>query len=207
MRITGIEQQKKNTKRYNIYIDGEYRCSVEDDILQELNLSKDMELNELEFNHTLEIIQYKGALRAALYMLARASKTEMEIEKRLSDRRYDPKAIKKVLEYLKEIGYINDESYAESFIRSTKDVTGTSRRSIYQKLAAKGVDKEIIQQELDKAEIDDYASALSAAKKKISSLKGSSREKKLKLLNYLYRKGFGIDACKRAAEELVREED
>jgi len=131
----------------------------------------------------------------------------MEIEKRLSDRRYDPKAIKKVLEYLKEIGYINDESYAESFIRSTKDVTGTSRRSIYQKLAAKGVDKEIIQQELDKAEIDDYASALSAAKKKISSLKGSSREKKLRLLNYLYRKGFGIDACKRAAEELVREED
>ena len=207
MRITGIEQQKKNTKRYNIYIDGEYKCTVEDNILQELNLSKGMELNETEFNHTLEIIQYKGALRAALYMLARASKTEMEIEKRLSDRRYDPKAIKKVLEYLKEIGYINDESYAESFIRSTKDVTGTSRRTIYQKLAAKGVDKEIIQQELDKAEIDDYASALSAAKKKISSLKGSSREKKLKLLNYLYRKGFGIDACKRAAEELVREED
>ena len=207
MRITGIEQQKKNTKRYNIYIDGEYRCSVEDDILQELNLSKDMELNELEFNHTLEIIQYKGALRAALYMLARAPKTEMEIEKSLSDKQHDPKAIKKVLEYLKEIGYINDESYTESYIRSIKDTAGTSRRSIYQKLAAKGVDKEIIQQEIDKAEIDDYASALSAAKKKIASLKGSRREKKLKLLNYLYRKGFGIDACKRAAEELVREED
>lgn len=207
MRITGIEQQKKNTKRYNIYIDGEYRCSVEDDILQELNLSKDMELNELEFNHTLEIIQYKGALRAALYMLARAPKTEMEIEKSLSDKQHDPKAIKKVLEYLKEIGYINDESYTESYIRSIKDTAGTSRRSIYQKLAAKGVDKEIIQQELDKAEIDDYASALSAAKKKIASLKGSRREKKLKLLNYLYRKGFGIDACKRAAEELLQEED
>ncbi|MBP7073088.1 MAG: RecX family transcriptional regulator [Clostridia bacterium] len=207
MRITGIEQQKKNTKRYNIYIDGEYRCSVEDDILQELNLSKDMELNELEFNHTLEIIQYKGALRAALYMLARAPKTEMEIEKSLSDKQHDPKAIKKVLEYLKEIGYINDESYTESYIRSIKDTAGTSRRSIYQKLAAKGVDKEIIQQEIDKAEIDDYASALSAAKKKIASLKGSRREKKLKLLNYLYRKGFGIDACKRAAEELLQEED
>lgn len=207
MRITGIEQQKKNTKRYNIYIDGEYRCSVEDDILQELNLSKDMELNEIEFNNTLETIQYKGALRAALYMLARAPKTEMEIEKRLSDKQHAPKAIKKVLEYLKEIGYINDESYTESYIRSIKDTAGTSRRSIYQKLAAKGVDKEIIQQELDKAEIDDYASAMSAAKKKIASLKGSRREKKLKLLNYLYRKGFGIDACKRAAEELVQEEE
>ena len=207
MRITGIEQQKKNTKRYNIYIDGEYRCSVEDDILQELNLSEGMELNEIEFNNTLEIIQYKGALRVALFMLARAPKTEMEIEKSLSDKQHDPKAIKKVLEYLKEIGYIKDESYTESYIRSIKDTAGTSRRSIYQKLAAKGVDKEIIQQEIDKAEIDDYASALSAAKKKIASLKGSRREKKLKLLNYLYRKGFGIDACKRAAEELLQEED
>jgi len=207
MRITGIEQQKKNTKRYNIYIDGEYRCSVENDILQELNLSEDMELNEIEFNNTLETIQYKGALRAALYMLARAPKTEMEIEKGLSDKQHAAKAIKKVLEYLKEIGYINDESYTESYIRSIKDTAGTSRRSIYQKLAAKGVDKEIIQQELDKAEIDDYASALSAAKKKIASLKGIRREKKLKLLNYLYRKGFGIDACKRAAEELLQEED
>ena len=207
MRITGIEQQKKNTKRYNIYIDGEYRCSVENDILQELNLSEDMELNEIEFNNTLETIQYKGALRAALYMLARAPKTEMEIEKGLSDKQHAAKAIKKVLEYLKEIGYINDESYTESYIRSIKDTAGTSRRSIYQKLAAKGVDKEIIQQEIDKAEIDDYASALSAAKKKIASLKGIRREKKLKLLNYLYRKGFGIDACKRAAEELLQEED
>ncbi|HQQ45375.1 MAG TPA: regulatory protein RecX, partial [Bacillota bacterium] len=110
MRITGIEQQKKNTKRYNIYIDGEYKCTIEDNILQELNLSKGMELNEIEFNNTLEIIQYKGALRAALFMLARAPKTEMEIEKGLSDKQHAPKAIKKVLEYLKEIGYINDES-------------------------------------------------------------------------------------------------
>jgi len=207
MRITGIEQQKKNTKRYNIYIDGEYKCTVEDNILQELNLSKGMELNEIEFNNTLEIIQYKGALRAALYMLARAPKTEMEIEKGLSDKQHAPKAIKKVLEYLKEIGYINDESYAESYIRSIKATTGTSRRSIYQKLAAKGIDKEIIQQMLNKAEIDDYASAISAAKKKAASLKGNRREKKLKLLNYLYRKGFGIDDCKRAAEDILQEED
>lgn len=207
MRITKIEQQKKNIKRYNVYIDGEYRCSVENDILHELGLSEEMELNELEFNKTMEIIQYKGALRAALYILARAPKTELEIEKRLIDKQHAPRAIKQAIIYLKEIGYINDESYAESYIRSIKDVTGISRRSIYQKLANKGIDKEIIQQKLDESDIDDYASAIKAAKKKVLTLKGNSREKKSKLLNFLYRKGFGIDVCKRTAEALDLEED
>lgn len=207
MRITKIEQQIKNIKRYNIYIDGEYRFSVDGDILQELCLSEGMELNEAEFNKTLEIIQYKGALRAALYMLARASKTEKEIERRLCDKQHDSKAIKKVLKYLKEIGYVNDEGYAESFIRAVKDTTGISRRVIYQKLISKGIDKEIINQKLDEADIDDYESAAIAARKKAPQLKGSSKEKKIKLLNFLYRKGFGIDACKKAAEELGFDDD
>ncbi|MDD3704446.1 MAG: RecX family transcriptional regulator [Clostridiaceae bacterium] len=207
MRITGIEQQKKNIKRYNIYIDGEYRCSVDSDILQELGLSEEMELDETEFNKTMEIIQYKGALRAALYILARTPKTESDIEKRLIEKQHPSKAIQQVMEYLKEIGYINDESYVESYIRSIKDITGTSRRSILQKLVNKGVDKEIIQQKLDEADIDDYESAIKAAKKKVSNLKGSRKEKKLKLLSYLYRKGFEIDACKRAAETLDLEGD
>lgn len=207
MKITKIEQQKKNFKRYNVYIDGEYRCSVENDIIQELGLSEEMELNELEFNKTMEIIQYKGALRAALYILARVAKTESEIENRLVEKQYAPKAIKQAMIYLKEIGYINDESYAESYIRSIKDVTGISRRSIYQRLVNKGIDKEIIQQKLEESDFDDYVSAIKAAKKKALTLKGNSREKKSKLLNFLYRKGFGIDVCNRAAEALDLEED
>ncbi|MGI6586887.1 MAG: hypothetical protein GX301_04345 [Gracilibacteraceae bacterium] len=207
MRITKIEQQIKNIKRYNIYIDGEYRFSVESDILQELCLSEGMELNETEFNKTLETIQYKGALRAALYMLARASKTEKEIERRLCEKQHDSKAIKRAVQYLKKIGYINDESYAESYIRAIKGTTGASRRSIYQKLFSKGIDKEIIKQKLDEAEMDDYESAAIAARKKAPYLKGSSREKRIKLLNFLYRKGFGIDACIKAAEELGFDED
>jgi regulatory protein len=202
MKITGIEEQKKNNKRCSIYIDGEYLCSAERDLVEELGLSEGMELSEEEFNRTLERIQYKGALRAALYMLARTSKTEMELEKRLNDKQHPPKAIKQALEYLKELGYINDEEYTEGYIRNTRDTTGTSRRSIYCKLAAKGVDKEIIQQKLDEAEIDDFSSALKAARKKAVGLSGSDIEKKAKLLNFLYRKGFGIEVCRKVIEEL-----
>lgn len=207
MRITQIEEQKKNKKRCSIYIDGEYYCSVDKEILEELSLREGMELNSDEFNQKLEIIQYKSALRTALYMLMRSSKTENELRKRLKEKQHSEKAIDSVLEYLKEIGYVNDESYTESFIKSTREVAGTSKRSLYYKLAGKGVDSEIIQQKLEESEIDDYTSALKAAQKKAAGLKGDKREKASKLLSFLYRKGFGMEVCKKVLEELELEED
>jgi regulatory protein len=206
MKITKIEVQRKNDKRCSIYIDGEYHSSIDRDIQEELKLCEGMELNEDEFNQKLEIIQYKSALRAALYIVARASKTENEIKKRLKEKQHPEKAINLAVEYLREVGYINDESYTESFIRSSKDVTGTSKRSLYYKLANKGVDSEVIQQKLDEAEIDDYASAMKAAQKKVASIRGDKRERASKLLSFLYRKGYGVDVCRKIIDALDLEE-
>ncbi len=206
MRITAIEEQKKNNKRCNIYIDGEYYCSVDKEILEELNFSKGMELNQEEFNRKLEIIEYKSALRTALYMLIRSSKTENELKKKLKEKKHSENAINAVLQYLKEIGYINDESYTESYIKNARESAGTSRRSLYYKLAGKGVDSEVIQQKLEEAEIDDFASAMKAAEKKAVGLKGDKRQKAAKLLNFLYRKGFGMEVCRKVIEELDLDE-
>ena len=206
MIITKIEEQKKNNKRFNLYIDGEYHSSIDKDILYELSFCEGMELNPDEFNQKLEIIQYKSALRAALYILARSSKTENEIKKKLKEKQHPEKAIRQVLEYLRGIGYVNDESYTESFIRSMGDTVGTSSRTLYYKLASKGVDSEIIQNKLEEAEINDYASALKAAQKKAAGLKGDKREMTSKLLNFLYRKGFTMEVCRKVLAELDLEE-
>lgn len=202
MKITGVEEQKKNSRRCNIYIDSEYYCSADRDILAELNISEGMEFDEDKFGEILETLQYKSALRSALYMLARASKTEKEIKKKLQEKKYPDSAITKTLDYLKKINYINDKHYAESFIRSMRDVSGISSRIIYRKLFLKGIDADIIQKALDEADINDYESAIKAARKKTVSLKGESSEKKSKLLNFLYRKGFDIDICRKAVEEV-----
>jgi regulatory protein len=207
MRITGIEEQKKNNKRCSIYIDGEYYCSVDKEILEELNFHVGMDLNPDEFNQKMETIDYKSALRTALYMLMRSSKTENELRKRLKEKQHSEKAINAVLEYLKEIGYVNDESYAESYIKNAKETAGTSKRSLYYKLTGKGVDIEVIQQKLEEAEIDDFASAMKAAEKKAEGLKGDKRQKSAKLLNFLYRKGYGMEVCRKVIEELELDEN
>lgn len=207
MRITKIEEQKRNKKKYNMYIDGEYHSSIDKEILDEMKFIEGMELNEDDFNQKLEIIQYKSALRSAFYILARSSKTENELKKKLKEKQYPEKAINQVLDYLIAIGYVNDKSYAESFIGIMKNTAGTSSRSLYYKLASKGVDIEVIQQKLEEAEIDDYSAALKAAQKKLSGLKGDKKEKTSKLIGYLYRKGFGMEVCRKIMEELDLEDD
>jgi regulatory protein len=204
--ITKIEEQKKNKDRCNIYIDGKYHSSIDKEILEELNFREGMELNMDEFDQKMEIIQYKSALRAALNILARSAKTKNEIKKSLTIKGHSDAAISSVLEYLSEIGYIDDESYAESYVRSNRDNSGTSKKSIYYKLASKGVDSEVIRLKLEEAEIDDYSSALKAANKKLRGLKGDKRERAAKLLNFLYRKGFSMEVCRRVIDKLELED-
>jgi SOS response regulatory protein OraA/RecX len=83
----------------------------------------------------------------------------------------------------------------------------TSRRSLFYKLAGKGIDKAVIEQKLDEAEIDDFASAVNAAEKKLGSLKGAKKEKTAKLFSFLYRKGFDIELCRRVMDKLDLEEE
>lgn len=207
MRITKIEEQNKNKSKYNLYLDGEFYSSIDKEILEEMSFFEGMELRENELEEKMEIIQYKSALRTSFHILARASKTELELRRKLKEKRYTEKTISQVLDYLRSIGYIDDSSYAESFIGSMKSGNGTSSRSLYYKLAGKGIDSEVIEQKLQDAEIDDYASALNAAQKKLPALKGDKREKTSKLLGFLFRKGFGADVCRRVIEELQLEEE
>lgn len=207
MVITKIKEQNNNKKRCSIYVDGEYCCSADKDILLEVKLSEGMVLSQNAFNEKMGEINYKSALKAALSMLARSSRTENELVKKLREKDFPETAIQEVVKYLETIGYINDEAYAENLIKSTKDISGSSRKRLYYKLARKGISNEIIKQKLEEAGIDEYDSALRAAAKKASVLKGSVREKRAKLYNFLFRKGFSVEVCSKVLSELKLEED
>jgi len=204
--ITKIEEQKKNKKRCSIYVDDEYYCSVDREILKEVNLSEGI-ISENEFARKMDIINYKTALKAALTMLVRAPRTEKELSLKLRQKGLPDSAIQKAVEYLKGTGYINDEAYAESVIRSSKDIKGCSSNSLYSKLSQKGIDSETIRKKINEADFDEYSSALKAAQKKLQSLKGSSKDKAAKLMSFLFRKGFGMDTCKKVLDSLELQDD
>jgi regulatory protein len=203
MKITAITPQKRNKSFYNIHIDNEYFCSLDDETIYYMKLKEGMEVDSELLMRASEESTYKKALSYALNLLAKYYKTKRELAKKLKEKEYNEDTIKAVLDKLSELGYLNDEQYVEAFIRSKQDTSqGLNKRTLYNKLIQKGVDKDIIQQSLENSDIDEYQNALEAAEKKLRSLKGEKREKKAKLYSFLYNKGFSYEICSKVINNI-----
>lgn len=196
MRITAITPQKRNKDFYNIFIDEEFFCSLDNESIYNMKLKEGTEVDTELLAEASSQSTYKKALNYSLNLLAKYYKTEKELTKKLQEKEYNLETIAAVINKLIELGYLNDEMYVEAYIRSKENTNATiNKKTIYNKLLMKGIDKELIQKSLENAEIDEYDVALKAAEKKLRTLKGSPREKKAKLYSYLYGKGFEYETC------------
>lgn len=61
-----------------------------------------------------------------------------------------------VIEYLKELGYINDDDYVDAYIRQCMRLLDYSTYEIRQKLLQKGINKYIIDDKVGTLEESDY---------------------------------------------------
>ena len=203
MKITAITPQKRNKSFYNIHIDHEYFCSLDDETIHHMKLEEGLEVNADILMKASKESAYKKALNYALNILAKSYKTKSELSKKLKEMEYKEDTIKDVISRITELGYLNDEQYVEAFIRSKQDTSqGLNKKTLYNKLIQKGVDKELIKQNLENSEIDEYQNALQVAAKKLQNLKGSKKEKKAKLYAFLIYKGFDYEICSKVLNNI-----
>jgi regulatory protein len=80
-----------------------------------------------------------SALDAGLRLLARRAHSRVELLLKLTRRGYDSAAIMAALRRLEELGYLDDQSFARSFVRRRGSVRGP--RALSAELAARGVDR------------------------------------------------------------------
>ncbi len=143
--ITGIERQKNNSERYNIYLDNQYEFSCHLEIVKKLKLKeglklKDEKLKELIFENNL-----KEAFHQALSHLSYRQRTEQEMIIYLQKKGYDENVIKDTLIKLENYQFIDDEKYTQSYVgyKGKTQLKGSQR--IRQELKHRGIDKEIIE--------------------------------------------------------------
>ena len=203
MVITSITPQKRNKLFYNIHIDHEYFCSLDDETIYYMRLKEGMEVDTELLMQASKKSAYKKALNYSLNILAKSSKTEQEIIKKLTEKEYNEDTIQAVIAKINELGYINDKQYIENYIRSKTDTSqGLNKRTLQNKLIQKGVDKELIKESLENSNIDEYQNATLVAEKKLRSLKGSEQEKKTKLYAFLIYKGFDYEVCSKVINNI-----
>ena len=204
VKITKVEIQKKNKKRYSLYFNEEYAFGVEEETLIKFGLFKGTELTNEEIKKIQKEDEKNRAVGLAIRFLARQLRTEKEVRQKLLKEEIGEETIVQVIERLKEMGYLNDGFYAEAFTNTTKAVSRKGPKVVAMELKKKGVESEKIDAALDDYSLEEQVSnALEIAQKYINRQNAVSEKiAKQKVHVFLMQKGYGSEVIQLVMQEL-----
>lgn len=136
--------------------------------------------------------QFAKAYGWGVDYLAEAPRTAHQIKDRLMSRGAPEEVAEAVVDRLAELGYVNDEQFAESWVRSRQRSRGLAKGAIKRELITKGIDKETADAAVeDVADEDEYERAKTLALKKVKSMRGLDKQVATRrLVGMLGRKGY-----------------
>lgn len=202
-RITKIQVQKKNTNRLSIFIDNRFSFGVYKKTWIKFNLSKGDLLDEKLREEILVADEYMNCINKAYSLLTYKDRTENELRDKLKAKEFRYQTITKVLEKLKEQGYIDDEDYTKRYIATYRHKMG--KYKLKYKLKNKGVGEDIIERQLNKySDTYDYEQAYVLAEKRNAKYKDISYQKRYqRIAGYLQRRGYSYSIIKSILEEVL----
>ncbi|MGH7142466.1 MAG: regulatory protein RecX [Candidatus Saccharimonadales bacterium] len=199
MKITSIAQQLKQKDRYSIFVDGKYVFSLSESALLESKLAVKQELDQAELKGwRLRSAEDKITSDALRYVALRL-RSSWEMEFYLKRKSASPSLIAQILSKLTNIGLLNDETFARSWINNRRLLRPTSKRKLQQELRSKHISAEIIEQAL----AADESNELDVLQQLITRMhrQPKYRADNLKLMQYLSRQGFDYGDIKSAMKE------
>lgn len=138
---------------------------------------------------------YQAAIRA----LMRRAYSIWEMRKYLEERAEEKPAVRRVLDRLKQKGYLDDARFAAQFARYHADTRRQGRFRIARELRTRGVPDRHIEAALDAAfaEADEAALVRARIARRLRSLRGPMDRKRLaSLYRSLLRAGFSADVIR-----------
>jgi regulatory protein len=214
MKITSLSAQQKNPNRVNVMVDGKYRFSLEISQVGDLGIKVGKEFDEAEIiametegqfgkvyalalEYCLMRPHSSREMRDYLYRKTRATKYRSRRTGEVKDRPgVSTEITARVFERLLDRGYIDDEKFTKYWIENRNLTKGASKRKLQSELAAKGIERSVIEKYLSQSERSD-ADEL----QKIIPKKRAKYLDEQKLMNYLARQGFAFDDIKSAISE------
>ncbi len=126
-------------------------------------------------------------------------RTEREIKQKFSSE--NALELEKVIEYLKEVGYINDEEYIERSIQEFINLKNLSVKELGYKLLSKGIKKDDLENYISnhKEKLAKYE--LNSAKNIITKKQRQMEESEIR--NILRKKGYVEEIIKLAFDEII----
>lgn len=143
-----ITAKRGRADKIHIYIDGEYRLTVDEIFWFSCGLVSGDEINEEELTAFEEAAGSRRAFNSALNSLDYRDHSKKEIRAKLL-RKHDADYVEEAIEKLIELDLINDERYAENYARELFEHKKFGRMRIISELRAKGISSDIANAAVD----------------------------------------------------------
>ncbi|PKO07409.1 MAG: hypothetical protein CVU41_01555 [Chloroflexi bacterium HGW-Chloroflexi-3] len=186
--ITALTIQKKNPKRVNIILDGEFSFGMYVINAGHLKVGQTISLEMID--SLKKVDQIENCFQKALKYISYKPRTKSEVVKKLNEMHVEEDIISNVMYTLVEKGYVNDFQYAKNWVENRSIYKPRSKKLITWELKNKQISEEIIS-EVTGEMIPEEKLAILAAEKYARRLSGYEKEVFFRRLSgYLIRRGF-----------------
>lgn len=192
---------------FQIYIDEEPACKIDDETVYREKLKEGMELSQELFEKLFERSAFVTVRKDCTRLLSRKSYTKKELRRKLKEKGHSDSAIDKAFVLLEENGLLDDMEYAKNYIRESVECKKLGRYKIAYQLKLKGISDEIIQQLMEEEMPPEEDHVREWVEKFAFGVARDDRKQLDKIRRRLYGKGFSIDRINAAIEEYFAEHE
>ncbi len=201
MIVTDISELDK--KRSKIYIDNEFAFVLYKGELRDFGIGQGADLTTEHYDEIINVLLPKRATKRAMNLLQKKDYTEHKLREKLREGLYPEASVDAAIEYVKSYKYLDDERYVRDYI--TYHMELRSRNRIIQDLAGKGISKDLCLRIMDELYEDESNDVESEQIQKLLVKKHYDKDMdykdKQKIMAFLLRRGFSIDAIKRSMSD------
>jgi regulatory protein len=198
--------QKKNKDRVNIYIDNDFAFACDAGLVYTHNITRGKTIEKENLEGIVNEDNYIKAKNNALHFLESSFKSAKQVVDKLTLKDYDVKTIDRVMLFLKEYDFVDDNRFVELFIK--EKVRSSGKNKIKFALLKKGLPEELINEGLNTITSEQQSQvAYKLGEKKIAILFKSEKDtRKLykKTADYLVRNGFDFEIVSEVLNKVTK---
>ncbi len=201
-RVTGLEPQAKHPERLTLYVDNHFAMGLSAYVAHAVRVGQEITSEELAALAHAE--QVERARELALNRIEARPRSEQEIRRYLSGKKFETAVIDEVIIRLGEARLLSDRDFARFWVENREGFKPRSVRALRYELRQKGVPSEEIARAVNK--LDEKESAYRAALPRAQRLQAlDAGEFRDKLSGFLARRGFDYQVTRETVSRLWQE--
>ena len=183
-----LEITEASKGKYRLHLDSGGDIVLYKGEARKWNLWEGSEISEEMYDSIVEEILRPRCRKRALYLLEKQERTSQQLFQKLREGGYPEVLAKDAVSYCEGYGYINDQSYAERYVRTYQATKSNLqlRNALYQK----GIKGELVERALQEREYEEADMIKRLLQKRGYQPEQADRKEQQKTYQYLMRRGF-----------------